>query len=178
MPALEKTFLEQPYCSKELLKDAKEVIYAEVQSSSSQRVPLAGSPLPTHMRDGCWAHPCPGSPPIPTAGQGSLNCHKLTKSGFFFFKSASNLCTPRGHWLGCASQLGGSQPQPVSWFIQPVKSTPMLNPEGASFALSWSQQLCTANSVSSCEALSWCNFPESKRGKEESRWDIINQIRS
>lgn len=84
MPALEKTFLEQPYCSKELLKDAKEVTYAEVQSSSSQRVPLAGSPLPTHMRDGCWAHPCPGSPPITTAGQGSLNCHKLTKSGVFF----------------------------------------------------------------------------------------------
>lgn len=80
--------------------------------------------------------------PSPQQDRGLWTATNWPNQGFFS-KSASNLCTPRGHWLGRASQLGGSQPQPVSWFIQPVKSTPMLNPEGASFAQ-------TSLGVSSC----------------------------
>lgn len=44
MPTLVKMFLEQLHCSKELLKDGKEVTYAEVQGSSSPVGHPKGSP--------------------------------------------------------------------------------------------------------------------------------------
>lgn len=87
MATTEGAFLEQPYCSREPLKDAKGVTAAEF-------ILL----LPSHPTHQGWllSQTGPASPPTTTGGS---ECPHWPNQGLFS-KSASNLCTPCYPWLG------------------------------------------------------------------------------